>query len=184
VSTLVVCAGSALVLPPSTIDGVSGGAAPARASLDRGAGRSGSDNAIAAPGGGVSIAIDGVRHADLVSPLRDEDQAIVRRAASSIARIEPGICASRQPARHSMRAPPLEDDDSSDGDGDGDGDDDDDDADVLRMARTDTVAPADINQLSTAEPDEDRPADALPTLDAVLPLSFVFDVQSLRAPPQ
>jgi hypothetical protein len=182
VSTLAVCAGSALVLPPSLVDGVWGGASLTGASLDRGADHASS--AVVTAGDRASIDGAGLRHDDLVAPIRAEDQAAVLRAGSSIARIATSICASRPQAQHSMRAPPLEDDDSSDGDGDGDGDDDDDDVDVLRMAGTDNAAPADTNQLGTTEPDDERPTDTLPTLDAYLPLSFVFDVQSLRAPPQ
>jgi len=181
VSALVVCAGSMLVLQPSMVDGVLGGASLMGASLDRGEDHASS--AVVTAGGGASIDGAGLRHDDLVAPIRAKDQAAVLRTGSSIAHIEPGICASRPRARHSMRAPPLEDDDSSDGD-DGDGDDDDDDADVLRMAATDHAAPADTNELSTTDTDDERPTDALPTLDAYLPLSFVFDVQSLRAPPQ
>jgi hypothetical protein len=181
VSALVVCGGSVLVLQPSTVDGVLGGASLTGASLDRGADHAYS--AVVTAGGGVSIDGAGLRHDDLVAPIRAEDQAAVQRTGSSIAHIVTSVCASRPHARHSMRAPPLEDDDSSDGD-DGDGDDDDDDADILRMAGTDNTAPADTNELSTTDTDDERPTDTLPTLDAYLPLSFVFDVQSLRAPPQ
>ena len=161
------------------VDGVLGGASLTGASLDRGADHASS---AAVTAGGVSLDGAGLRHGDLVAPIHAGDQVAVQRPGSSIARIVTSICASRPHAQHSMRAPPLEDDDSSDGDGDGD--DDDDDADVLRMAGTDNAAPADTNQLGTTEPDDERPTDTLPTLDAYLPLSFVFDVQSLRAPPQ
>jgi hypothetical protein len=82
--------------------------------------------------------------------------------------------------RHSFRAPPVSDEDSSDADRE----DDDDDDDGPRTTRTGSAGPANATQLIVTESDDEGPTHTLPTLDAYLPLAFVFDVQSLRAPPQ
>ena len=86
--------------------------------------------------------------------------------------------------RHSLRAPPVSDEDSSDADREDDDDDDDDPDDGLRTTRTGSAGPANTTQVIATESDDERPTHTLPTLDAYLPPSFVFDVQSLRAPPQ
>ena len=83
---------------------------------------------------------------------------------------------------HALRGPPVEDDDSSDADRDDDDDDDDDD--TLRTERRGSAAPANVNLVAATDEDDDRPIYTRPTLDANLPISFVFDVQSLRAPPR
>jgi hypothetical protein len=86
--------------------------------------------------------------------------------------------------RHSLRAPPVSDEDSSDGDREEDDDDDDDADDGLRTTRTGSAGPANTTQVIDSQADDEHQTDPLPTLDAYLPISFVFDVQSLRAPPQ
>jgi hypothetical protein len=86
--------------------------------------------------------------------------------------------------RHSFRAPPVSDEDSSDADREDDDDDDDDPDDGPRTTRTGSGGPANTTQVIATESDDERPTHTLPTLDAYLPVSFVFDVQSLRAPPQ
>jgi hypothetical protein len=95
----------------------------------------------------------------------------------------PDLYVSRRIDRHSLRAPPVSDEDSSDADReDDDGDDDEDD--FGRSERTGGAAPVNVNLLVAGAEQDRRPLCFLPTLHTHLPSSFVFDVQSLRAPPQ
>jgi hypothetical protein len=98
--------------------------------------------------------------------------------------VRPSQYVVRLADRHSLRAPPVADEDSSDGDDDDDDDDDDDADDGLRTTHTGGAGPANTTRMIAAETDDEHPTYTLPTLDAYLPLSFVFDVQSLRAPPR
>jgi hypothetical protein len=172
------CAASALVLTSSSFDDVVGATSFGTAAFD------GTSWLEATPGASVidaRPAVEKDRAARVQAPsLTTATRGLSASAWDQDARVvhgEPVLCASTSVRRHSLRAPPASDDDSSDGDRD---DDDDDDEDVLRTAPT---APANITPLAT-EFHDDRPTDAVPTLDTDLPISFVFDVQSLRAPPQ
>ena len=178
VSTAVLCAASALALTASSFDGLAVGKSFATAAFD-----------AAWDHQSASIAIDGQpaidqdrvtsAHAPVVAPPRRPLPSFALDRGAAAVLPEPVQCAARPLDRHTISAPLSDDDDSSDGD-----DDDDDDDDDIRTERGDTAAPANVDVVSATCEDDVHPICTLPTLDAILPISFISDVQSLRAPPR
>jgi hypothetical protein len=178
------CAASALVLTSSSFDDVVGATSFATAAFD------GTSRLEATPGASVidaRPAVEKDRAARVQAPsVTTATRRLSPSALDQDVRVVHGeavLCAWASVSGHSLRAPPVSDEDSSDADQDDDDDDDDDD-DFARTERTGSAAPANVNLLAAGDEHDRRPLYILPTLDTHLPSSFVFDVQSLRAPPR
>ena len=179
VSTVVLCAASAMALTSSAFDDLVGGSSFAAVAFD------GTWNLDATPRPIVVDARPAIAHAPFATAVTPLQPPFLFDQSARAIHAEPAVCDGQPVDRRGLRAPPADDDDSSDADGDDDDDDDDDD--VLRIdgagSASASAAPANVD-LVTATGDDERPIDTLPTLDVSLPISFVFDVQSLRAPPR
>ena len=181
VSTLVVCGVAALIVPP---------ACAAVVTMDESAIAAASSHTLPghecagellSPDVPDSDDDDGGDDAPVASAIVPSVHAIGRMFDQSWLLHHPAVTwrSSQACEGHALRGPPVSDEDSSDADQNDDDDDDDDD--VLRTGHG--AAPAHVNRVTT-NTNDNRPRYTIPTLDAFLPLSFVFDVQSLRAPPR
>jgi hypothetical protein len=183
VSTLAVCGVAALIVPPASVTSLT---------MDESAIAAASSQTLPGHGWTADVLAPDVPDTD------DDDggddapapSAVVPSAHSASHRFDRSWLlehlvvisrASHVLEGHALRGPPVEDDDSSDADRDDDDDDDDDD--TLRTERS-GAAPANADLVAATDEHDDRPIYTLPILDAHLPISFVFDVQSLRAPPR
>jgi hypothetical protein len=166
-----------MALTSSALDDLVGGSSFAAVAFD------GTWNLEATPGPIVVDARAPIAHAPFATAVTRLQPPFVFDRNLRAVHAEPSVCDGQPVDRRGLRAPPADDDDSSDADRDDDDDDDDDD--VLRIDQGGSVSAAPANvDLVTATDDDERPIDTLPTLDVFLPISFVFDVQSLRAPPR